>query len=98
MARYAFRSMVIDEENITEEVNLLSKFCDEINEVYKEYLEILNGVKNEAIISGAAHDALEDFVNFAGDINGVFSLAGQIPATDKDTFFYDIDRADKYLY
>lgn len=98
MSDYRFRGIVIDEEKISEALELVSKYCNELNEVYKEYIEILTGVVDEAIISGASHDALVAFVDYADDIDGEFANASEVVVTDKEAFFDAIDGADKYLY
>ena len=67
-------------------------------EVYKEYVDILTTVCNNAIPEGAVYQNLVAFANVVQLLQGQFNDVMDSVKGQCTCFVADIDKADKYLY
>lgn len=75
------------------------KYEGGIIEVYiMKYISILEKIRGEAIMEGAAHDALESYIIYANDLRGEIGKILEGTKNDIEKFLKDIDKADEYLF
>lgn len=63
-----------------------------------KYIFILENIKNEAIMEGDAHNALDGYIEYAKKIKGEIGKILEGTKNDIEKFLKDIDKADEYLF
>lgn len=73
--------------------------CVELGKTYTKYIQILKGIRDNAITEGATHIAISTFIEYLGKVNGeVIAQSGTTVGYRIEEYIFDIDKKDTYLY
>lgn len=95
----ALRSdLVIVDEVVESYEDKIKTSCEKLNSYFNRYINIMESVYQNAIVSGETSAAIEEFVNLASQVKGKFRDVGSCSRSTLMCFLDDVDEADKYLY
>lgn len=91
-------SMVVDDNGYMTASQYFRCQGTRYEDALKSYVEILNLISQEGIITGDTADALRQFASFAAELQGPIGDAMADTAEKCKQFVSDVDTADQFLY
>lgn len=91
-------SMVVDDSGYTTASQYFQRQGTRYEDALKSYVEILNLISQEGIITGDTADALRQFASFAAELQGPIGEVMTDVAKKCTQYVSDVDTADQYLY
>lgn len=94
----ADKQLIIDDDFCNALADYYVKQGEQLDKVISQYVTILQGVKDKAIISGDVSNALGTFITYANKLNGQICNISTIAESHVTNFLTRVDSADKYLF
>lgn len=69
-----------------------------LEDLIRDYIQILEYIKKNAIISGEVSDALQLYIDYSKKIQNKIKDISESIKRQTDTFLLKIDEADQYLF
>lgn len=90
--------LIVDDENMRNTGNYFKEFSSTLQLSLDDYTNILNEIKNDAVISGDISEKLDAFIACAKMLDASISELGIEIKNSIDKFLEEIDEKDQYLY
>lgn len=90
--------LVIEEEELNYVCECLDQKADEIENKINSYLEILNYISENAIVSGDFSESLKAYIEYANKMQKQFTLIAQQNKKILAQFLNKIDEDDSYIF
>ena len=94
----ASNELIIDDEYCKAMGSYFKKQGEEIDELISEYLDVLQNVKNKAIVSGAVSDALLVYLVYVEKLTKHFGTISSSANSQIIKFLKRVDSEDQYLF
>lgn len=94
----SFGDVIVDDEELTKMVQTAQTHCDDINNTYNTYLNLLTKIKDSAIMSGETHLAISAFAEIGESLRGLFEDVGDCAKVTTEVYLHNLDDTDKYIY
>lgn len=78
--------------------NSISDFGKKLEDIYDQYLNSMEKLSNEGIISGDVADDLRSVATNASKLKGYIAYLSKYVKTFNQNYIYNIDKADQFLY
>lgn len=95
---YRSTHLVVGVTYYNNRANAVKKCCDEYEELLTNYIEYLNNMNTEGIVSGNTADVLESFIEEVKSAKQIISSIGEDYSKQIVNFLDDIDEADDKLF
>lgn len=91
-------NLVVDDEGYVSAKKYFETQGERYEAATEAFVEILNYISTEGIITGDTADALRAFASYASELKGKIGETMSNAASECTGFVSDIDAADQYLY
>ncbi len=87
--------MVIIDENIEMAAEFCKKSGEKLNEMYNQYMNSIQAVRDNALISGVAANCLNEFISCAAEMQNKIQTITTISNATIKSYLNEIDGKDK---
>ncbi len=94
----ASNELIIDDDYCNAMGEYFVKQGEEIDKLIMDYINILNEVKDKAIISGDVNKALSTYISYVKKLNRQIGQLSNSIKTQIDNFLVRVDKEDEYLF
>ena len=90
--------VIVCDEEFEQASSAVSDVCQDLENLMRTYLRLMEGMTKLSTVSGATGDALRAYVNAAKGLKGVLPLLAEQNSLIARDFLRKIDEADRYLF
>lgn len=94
----ANQELIVDEENLEEIKEYITRRSETMNEMISQYLNLLRIMRMNAIYYGEVAKSLDAYINYAKQMEEQLAFLGTVFSTTISSFVRDVDDADTYLF
>lgn len=90
--------LVIDEEFYRNMGKYFESRGNRFDAFIQEYIQILENIKSNSIMSGEVSEALESYIQYSKKMQNKIKLISESAKRQIDKFLQDVDAADQYIF
>lgn len=90
--------LIVDDEYCKKMGEYFASQGEQIDKCITDYVNILNKIKNAAIVSGETSKALATYISKAAQLKGQIKAVSSIAQSTANSFVTKVDKEDKYLF
>lgn len=91
-------SLKIDDQYVEEMGYFIEKCANDLEDGMESYLQIMNKIKDEALMKGETAEALVAFNEYAEFLRGKIAALGETSKRVCDNFLTEVDEKDQFLF
>lgn len=91
-------NLIIDDDYVTSVGTKAYQKAVKLEQIFEDYILILEEIKSEALVSGEISEALETYIECVRSLKGQLKKVSESLKTICQSFLIDINEADDYLF